>query len=165
MIKHTKRTDDLFRPMKKGDRLKQTYLFADGHAIACFERYIRDTGATIHYVKQISSLGVSCRFKGRIVFCTYGGTSWLRAALAAGCESISATVPSLEHGSPNTKTKGIAVGYVQAETEFGDITDYDFPGLISGNHTYQPDVDEAFRDDLEKYSSENVVATYIFDTK
>lgn len=163
---HTKRATDVFKPLKKGDQLTAVYLYADGHASANFERRIRDAGSTVTYYKQIDNLGIACRFDGRIVFHRGSGTAWLRSMLAAGCTVLGARSPSLDHGSENTKAKGIAVGYVTAQTPFGELYVYDFPGLIGSDLCYQPDTAEAFNPDLETYGfrGANVAETLITRT-
>ena len=145
---HTKRVTDLFKPLKKGDRLTCAYLYADGHASAHFERRIKDADQVVSYYKQIDSLGIACRFEGRIVV---HGCAWLRAMVAAGCTALSAHRPTIDSGSESTKAKGIAVGYVAAQTPFGEIYVYEFPGLLSGDLCYQPDTAEVFNPDLETY--------------
>lgn len=157
--KNTKQPLDLFRPIRKGDQLRGVYLHADGHAVAAFERRLKDVDQTVTYYQQIDSLGVACCFQGRIVFSQYSGTAWLRAMLAAGCHTIRARAPGVDHGSEATKARGISVGYVTAETRHGEVSDYDFPGLFSGAHTYQPDVVEAFDPGLETYSGKSVAQT------
>jgi hypothetical protein len=163
--KPTKKQQDLykrlFKPARKGDAMTAAYLYEDGHATACFERYIRDVDKTIRYYKQIDSLGFDCRFKGRIVFHRYGGPAWLRSMMAAGCTSIYATAPSIDHGSENTKSKGILVGYVTASTKFGDVSQFDFPGLISGVIHYQSDVVEAFDPSADRFAELPVVESII----
>lgn len=148
---HTKRVTDLFRPLKPRDQLCAVYLYADGHALASFERYVRDVDKRVSYYKQIDTLGIACRFEGRIVFSRYDGAAWLRAMIAAGCTSIIAYAPHIDRGTEFTKKAGVAVGYISAQTPFGEITEYDFPRFMSGNHTYQPDTVEAFDPERVEY--------------
>jgi hypothetical protein len=150
-IKNTKRVTDLFKPLTKGDRLTCAYLYADGHATAAFERRLPDLGGeTVRYYKQIDTLGVKCSFAGRIVFHDYGGVAWLRCVLAGGVERFTAVPQSLENGSPNSQAKGLAVGYVTAETPFGYVFDYNL-SVINGATHYQPDVCETFDRNAEDF--------------
>ncbi len=159
-IKRTTKHVDVFKPLKKGDRVTCAYLYADGHATVSFERRIPDTDTTVRYYKQIDTLGFPCHFRtGRIVFSYIGGgVSWLRCMIAAGVDAISARPADLDGGSPNTKAKGIPVGYVTAHTPFGDVTDYDMPGALSGTAHYQTDISEQFDPRLDRYPSDAAVA-------
>jgi hypothetical protein len=148
-----KRATDLFKPLQKWDRLTCVYLYGDGHASAAFERRERDVDQTIRYYKQIDSLGIRCRFKGRIIFSQYGGATWLRCLLAAGVTEIHASEPSIEHGTEITKAKGIAVGCLTADTPFGVAYLYNLPALMGGEFSYQADVGETFDPTLENYGS------------
>lgn len=154
----TKRPNDVFKPLKKGDRLTCAYLYADGHASVAFERRLRDLGGeSVRYYKQIDSLALKCHFQGRIVFHDHGGLAWLRCMIAAGAHTISAVPMSLDNGSPNSKAKGISVGYVTAETPFGYVHDYEFSTMSAGCH-YQADVIEAFDPNLEDYGHRAPIA-------
>lgn len=154
MVKMTKNPIDLFKPLKRGDRCTSAYLYADGHATARFERRIKDADTSVNYYKQIDSLGVRCRIKGRIVFSDMsGGLPWLRAMMAAGAVEIYASAASLHNGTPATQDKGIAVAYLAAEIPgIGTVFDYGFPSLQAPGWTIQDDVTEAFDRDLERYS-------------
>jgi hypothetical protein len=159
--KHSKNRNDLFKPAKKGDRLTCAYLYADGHAVAAFERRVRDLGKTLTYYKVIDNLGVSCGFQGRIVVHQWGGMAWFRSMLAAGMHTIRGREASLDNGSPNSQAKGIPVGYVVAETPFGEVTSYEIKGVLGADLAYQPDVVEAFNPDAETFGSDAVVEILI----
>jgi len=157
-IRRTKHVNDLFKPIKKGDSLMCVYLYGDGHACASFERRMPDLGYdTVTYYKQIDSIGVRCSFQGRIVFSTFGGVAWLRAMLAAGVTRFSAVPMSLEHGSPNSQAKGVSVGFVEAQTPFGTIHDYEFSVMSAATH-YQADVVETFDPNLEDFGLRSPIA-------
>lgn len=117
--------------------LRCSYLYADGHAVLLHQKRYKDAGevefAEIHEKWTEAHLG----FKGRIVF---NSPELLRMAKRA--VRIEAQEPRLDHGSQNTKEKGIAVGHLVFT--FGEYSDYlcltTMPNLISASWTYQPDV-------------------------
>jgi hypothetical protein len=154
----TKRPADLFKPLQRRDQLCAVYLYADGHATASFERRIPDADQSIQYYKQIDSLGIACRFAGRLVFSRYGGQSWIRAMLAVGCSAIDVARASIDYGTELTKAKGIPVGHISASTPFGTIYVYEYPTLMSADYTYQPDIVEAFDPNLETFGHRQAIA-------
>jgi len=161
MKKATKRPTDVFTPTQKGDRVRAAYLYADGHLVVSFERYVRDVDKTIGYYKQVQSIGVSCRFKGRIVFSSYSGVPFLRSALHAGANAITAKMADTVHGSEKTKRAGIAVAYVEAETKFGTMAVHSFPDMLNPDMSVQNDVCEAFDPELDDIHGSRVVDTLL----
>lgn len=159
MIKRAKKPTDVFKPLRKGDRVTHAYLYNDRHAIVGFQRYDRDTGKRATYYKQIDSIGFSCQFSGRIVFSDCGGgVSWLRAMIAADCSAMHASAPNLENGSYTSRAKGQLIGFVSADTAYGSIYEYDFPGLLSGGTTFQEGENETFDSRKATYGGETPIA-------
>jgi len=154
--RRTKRIADLFKPVSKGDRLTAVYLYADGHATAAFERRLRDLSQAVRYHKQIDRLGLACHFRGRVIF-HEGGIPILRAMLAAGATGVAVETPSLGGGTPITRERGIAVGYLSISSPFGYAYLYHLPELMSGDYVYQPETHATFDPDLASLSYDSPV--------
>ena len=125
------------------------YLYADGHAVECFEKEDNDAG-TVEFVEiteQYAKPGACC-FKGRLIFSRYGGQ--LLAEIIRQVDYIHAQAPAVENGSENTRAAGIAVGGISLESKKGSLHIATFPGMIGGPFVYQPDCGENFSDVAEK---------------
>ncbi len=132
------------------------YLFADGHAIACYEKRDKEAG-TIQFV-EIHEKFTDARlsFKGRIIVSRYNQAL---IDLMKRAKSIRADMPALSHGSDNTKKLGILVGNLTLEMENHSgrcLYFHDFPGTLSGSYTYQDNVEETFNPDITRWSGHNV---------
>lgn len=148
----TPKPADVFQPIAAGDDLRSLSLYADGHAVASYTRTLRDVGyQTIRYYVQIDSIGIDCRFAGRLIFNSYQGLAWLRCMLDVGARSVWAKVASLDEGSEKARKLGIAVGYVTFETPHGTVSMQTIPGLINPPVDYYPDEVQTFNPGAEDF--------------
>jgi hypothetical protein len=137
----------VFKPEKKGDSLTCAYLHADGHVVTSWVRLVRDLDTRIHYVKVAETIGVVARFAaGRIVF--HDPVALIAAASLPGDVTIRATRMAVEHGSENSKARGIAWGGVYVETDRFPLSSYCLPEneIVAGAVTVQltPEFDAKF---------------------
>lgn len=134
------------------------YLYADGHAVACYEKYDREAGR-VEYVEiyerivaERSFLG----FKGRIVF--HDGEAFL--PLLKGARHVTAQAPTVDRGSDATKRRGIAVGGVSIlPAKGGELRWHLIPDVLSSGITYdeaQEGYGAAFDPGATRWSERNV---------
>lgn len=111
------------------------YLYADGHAVTCYEKHDREAGR-VEYVEIYEKI-VAARsflgFHGRIVF--HDGEAFL--PLLKGARHVTAEAPAIDRGSDATKRKGIAVGGVSIlPAKGGELRWHLIPDVLSSGITY-----------------------------
>lgn len=111
------------------------YLYADGHAVACYEKRDREAGR-VEYVEIYERI-VAARsflgFKGRIVF--HDGDAFL--PLLKGARHVTAEAPTVDRGSDATKRKEIAVGNLAIlPAKGGELRWNLIPDVLSSGITY-----------------------------
>ena len=111
------------------------YLYADGHAVACYEKRDREAGR-VEYVEIYEKI-VAARsflgFHGRIVF--HDGEAFL--PLLKGARHVTASTPAIDRGSEATKRKEIAVGEVAIlPAKGGELRWNLIPDVLSSGLTY-----------------------------
>lgn len=111
----------VFKPTRKGDRLRCAYLNPDGHVVCSFERY--ELGKYLHYTKIAQSIGVTCNFpavdghlNGRIVFHAPAALVAI-AGLPSPCVSV-----YLDNHSEKTKALGLKIDSVCVDSGAGHFT-------------------------------------------
>lgn len=123
------------------------YLYEDGHLVLVHEKNDHDAGR-VNWVTIYQDVGVKAYFKGRLVI----DSGALPFALHA--TRIEANEPDEKHGSDNTRARGILV---QSISLYNGVSGYrgfhisQFPGLILGAFTYQPEIKETFDELKEEY--------------
>lgn len=135
----------------KNNKARSTcsYLYADGHAVVLYEQTVKLGNskteveyAVIHEKWTEAHLG----FKGRLCFSRYDGLAMLN--LCKRASTITAHEPTTEHGSENTRKLGLSVGSLSLNFPDGSYLHWTtIPGLISAQHTYQPEHVDAFDGD------------------
>ena len=134
------------------------YLYADGHAVACYEKRDPEAGR-VEYVEiyerivaERSFLG----FKGRIVF--HDGDAFL--PLLKGARHVTAAEPTIDRGSDATKRKGIPVGSLAIlPAKGGELRWNLIPDVLSSGITYdegQWEYTETFNPDVTTWGDRNV---------
>ena len=134
------------------------YLYADGHAVACYEKYDREAGR-VEYVEIYERI-VAARsflgFKGRIVF--HDGEAFL--PLLKGARHVTAEAPAIDRGSDTTKRKGIPVGEVAIlPAKGGELRWHLIPDVLSSDLTYdeaQQGYGETFDSGATRWSERHV---------
>lgn len=81
------------------------YIYADGHAVACYKEPTKH-GIDLEYCDVYEKYTHRTSFSGRIVF---HRSAWYLFKLCQG-NDVEASVPTLEHGSQNTREHGLPVG-------------------------------------------------------
>jgi len=137
-----------------------TYLYSDGHAVRVFEKQDRDAGrvqfAEIFERFTLAPAGLS--FTGRIIFGRYAGA--LAEIVRRHATGIRADAASARNGSEATRKAGIVLGDLMIDTAFGRLHLHEFPDLLSGEYTYQPDVIEAFNPDASTWADHRVARVH-----
>jgi hypothetical protein len=140
------------------------YLYEDGHLNLVHEKNDEDAGR-VRWVTIYQDVGIKPYFKGRLII----DKGALPFALHA--TRIEASEPDVKHGSENTKARGIEV---QTISLFNGASGYhgffisQFPGLISGSFTYQPDIKETFEEVKDQYTwgyADRIKAVYKAEVK
>lgn len=134
------------------------YLYADGHAVACYEKHDREAGR-VEYVEIYEKI-VAARsflgFKGRVVF--HDGEAFL--PLLKGARHVTAEAPAIDRGSDATKRKGIAVGGVSIlPAKGGELRWHLIPDVLSSGLTYdeaQQGYGETFDPSATRWSDRHV---------
>ena len=124
----------VFKPARKGDRLQSAYLYRDGHVVVVFER--NELGTRINYVKIAQSIGIGIDGGdfNRVVF---HNPAMLVNLSNSKDTRLAGYVPSVCHGSPNTKAQGILVGYISVNIAGAGSYQIHETGLISAGITIQ----------------------------
>lgn len=134
------------------------YLYADGHAVACYEKHDREAGR-VEYVEIYERI-VAARsflgFKGRIVF--HDGEAFL--PLLKGARHVTAESPTVDRGSEATKRRGIAVGGVSIlPAKGGELRWHLIPDVLSSGITYdeaQKGYGEPFNPDASHWGDRHI---------
>lgn len=118
------------------------YLYEDGHAVVIHKERHAKAGE-IEWVEVWEKFDFQCGFKGRIVF--HDVVTDLRFKMACEAYLVSASTPSLNNGSDNTKKHGIECGYFRIANKDGTELHWNrTPGILSDGLTYQPDNTDTF---------------------
>lgn len=134
--------------MKERESMKKltaTYLYADGHAVCCYEKTDRDAGEIRYCEVHEQFTKAHCGFVGRIVI---GRWQEGLSNLMKGALKINVSAPSTELGSENTRKQGIAVGNLSVQTKGGELYWTTMPELISPAFNYQPGNVEVFEPEM-----------------
>ena len=134
------------------------YLYADGHAVACYEKRDPEAGR-VEYVEIYEKI-VAARsflgFHGRVVF--HDGEAFL--PLLKGARHVTAEPPTIDRGSDATKRKGIAVGGVSIlPAKGGELRWHLIPDVLSSGLTYdeaQMGYGETFDPGATRWGERNV---------
>jgi hypothetical protein len=136
------------------------YLHADGHVVLLIEKTLRN--GRLHDTREYAEVyeqwtKATLRFEGRIVFHRHYAPAYLRLAKIA--TEIRATVPGLEHGSENTKRRGLHYGDLTFSIDggavsiptFSDGTDWGGwqNSICSNGYCYQPKNTDTFSSNTE----------------
>lgn len=145
--------------MKK--RLRTVYLYPDGHAVCCWEKYDREAG-TVEWVEIHEQWGPAVGFEtGRLIL------SGSLALLLKGVRAVNAKTPTVERGSEKTKELGLALDSLEVLPR-GTGIDWPvvfngLPGVLSAEWTFQPEVEtETFEEVREavRWSLSNVAKVH-----
>jgi len=118
-------------------RLRMIYLYPDGHAIACWEKYDREAG-------QIEWVEIHERWGPAVGLTT--GRLILKAPLALlvrDARAVNAKPAEVSRGSENTRKLGLALDALEVLPKGAGI-DWPvvfngLPGLVAADWTYQPE--------------------------
>lgn len=117
------------------------YLYADGHAVAVFEKRDKQTGVNIEYIEVFEKLvhpTAPLLFKGRIVFHRYHAAGMFQ--LLKGAKYVRAHLPVLSEGSDATKRLNLKVGGLEIQlAKGGTIIFSTVPEVLSSGFTYDED--------------------------
>jgi hypothetical protein len=115
------------------------YLYDNGKLVLVHEESHKKAGQ-VEWV-TIHDTGLRLDFEGRLIF-HHRGTVRLLNIASTEHTAIRARAPSLEHGSENTKARGIAYGYVTVivgPDQYHDSIHFSLSELVSGDFTLQPE--------------------------
>jgi hypothetical protein len=144
--------------IKKNANLTAAYLYADGHAVICYEQQIRvgKVCTALEYCDIHEKItDADLNFKGRIVLHRYHAAAYLH--LIQTCDRVSCRIPDIEMGSEKTKQLGLHVGYLMFDygnscVEIPTLSDGQtfetdvHHSICSNGYTYQPHTEEKFSD-------------------
>ncbi len=141
--------------------LKTLYLYADGHAVLCHEQLEHRSGTTLRWVEIVEKFGPKCHFQGRVIFGRVYDFSRGIVSLVQKAYSVTASVPCLDHGSEQSKARGIMVGTLDIRGKDFSIHLNELPQLFCGEYDYQPDADEKWETlDVSNWGGYNIAKRY-----
>lgn len=127
-------------------QLETAYIYADGHSVEIWSKKDKDCGK-VQWVEIREKYAKPTFQEGRVIF---SSPDWYAYYELAKGNRLEAEKPSLKNGSTATQEKGFSVGHVKIHIKNKSIIDYNIPGILSGQLTYQEDVSETFNDVKEK---------------
>lgn len=146
-------------PMKK--RLRTVYLYPDGHAVCCWEKYDREAG-TVEWVEIHERWGPVVGFEaGRLIL------KGSLALLIKNARAVNAKTPTVARGSERTKELGLALDSLEVLPQ-GTGVDWpvvfnNAPAVLSAEWTFQPEAaTETFEEVREatRWSLSNVAKVH-----